>query len=111
MTQRTDPSGALQEIQVMTSGLQVVGGPAGGVLRKEIMRQQKSNSWQPTDVAQGIVQMTRQILDAERKERASKSESGATDEDPIVEVVVISATRGVYKLSPLQLRALLDQTA
>jgi 20S proteasome alpha/beta subunit len=107
-TQRTDPSGSLQEI---VRGLQVVGGPADGVLRKEIMRQQKNKSWQPTDVAQGIVQMTRQILDADRKERASKRKSGATDEDPIVEVVVISATRGVYKLSPLQVRALLDKTA
>jgi 20S proteasome alpha/beta subunit len=109
-TQRTDPSGALQDIDTVR-GLQVVGGPVDGVLRKEIMRQQKSNSWQPKDVAEGIVQMTRQILEADRKERAFKSKAGATDEDPIVEVVVVSATRGVYKLSPSQLRALLDKTA
>jgi 20S proteasome alpha/beta subunit len=109
-TQRTDPSGSLQDIDIVR-GLQVVGGPANGVLRKEIMRQQQSNSWQPKDVAQGIVQMTRQILEADRKERAIKSKSGATDEEPIVEVVVVSATRGVYKLSPSQLRALLDKTA
>jgi 20S proteasome alpha/beta subunit len=109
-TQRTDPSGALQDIDIVR-GLQVVGGPIDGVLRKEIMRQQKSNSWQPKDVAEGIVQMTRQILEADRKERASKSKTGATDEDPIVEVVVVSATRGVYKLSPSQLRALLNKTA
>jgi hypothetical protein len=99
----------LQEIPTVL-GLQVVGGPADGVLRKEIMRQQQNDAWQPTDVAQGIVEMTRQILDADRTERASKSsKSGATDEDPIVEVVVISATRGVHKLSPLQLRSLLDK--
>jgi 20S proteasome alpha/beta subunit len=110
-TQRTDPSGALQEIPVMRGALQVVGGPSDGVLRKEIMRQQLNNAWQPKDVAQGIVQMTRHILDAERTERASKSSKagGGVDEDPIVEVVVVSATRGVYKLSPLQLRALLDK--
>jgi 20S proteasome alpha/beta subunit len=104
-TQRTDPSGALQEL---VRSLQVVGGPADSVLRKYIMKQQQGNSWQPTDVAQGIVQITRQILDADRKERASKSGSRAVDEDPIVEVVVISATRGVYKLSSLQVQALLD---
>jgi 20S proteasome alpha/beta subunit len=108
-TQRTDPSGSLQDIDIVR-GLQVVGGPADGVLRKEIMRQQQSKSWQPKDVAQGIVQMTRQILEADRKERAIKSsKAGATNEDPIVEVVVVSATRGVYKLSPSQLRALLDK--
>jgi hypothetical protein len=110
-TQRTDPSGALQEIPVMSGALQLVGGPTDGVLRKEIMRQQQQNTWQPKDVAQGIVQMTRHILDADRTERASKSsKSGAgADEDPIVEVVVVSAARRVYKPSPLQLRALLDQ--
>jgi hypothetical protein len=42
-----------------------VGGPSDGVLRKEIMRQQQNDAWQPADVAQGIVQMTRHILDAE----------------------------------------------
>lgn len=111
-TQRNDPSGSLQEIDTVHGRLQVVGGPGDGLLRKEIIKQQKNDSWQPKNVAQGIVQMTRQILDADRKERASKSsKSGAdTDEDPIVEVVVVSATRGVYKLSPLQLRALLDKT-
>jgi hypothetical protein len=99
----------LQEIPTVR-GLQVVGGPADGVLRKEIMRQQQNDAWQPTDVAQGIVEMTRQTLDADRTEQASKSnKSGAADEDPIVEFVVISVSREVHKLSPLQLRSLLDK--
>jgi 20S proteasome alpha/beta subunit len=110
VTSRTDPSGSLQGVQ----GLQIVGGASNGLLRKDIQRLRQQEKWGPESVSQGIVDMIRRIQEADRKERAAKHDSRkADDEDeaPIIEVVIVSALRGVYKLSPSQIQALLDKAS
>lgn len=107
MTHRTDPSGALENIE----GLQVVGGSMDSVLRKDIVKLQQREEWKPTDVPDGIVQMAQRILQAAETELAVKSaDSELTAKAPVLEVVVVSATRGVYKLSPVQVQALLNKS-
>jgi len=106
-TRVADPSGALQEVDGVEPT--VVGGGALQGLKETMQRELRSlwGSIQDSDLSKGIAQIARVAIEEQKGRDADKK--GSQGDDPIVEVVVVSSSNGVYKLTEKQVQALLKR--